>query len=261
MPSRPRPTNDVFRDDDDDLYDDFSRSSTPNNQAARSSPKLGNNSNASSARASPKPQPSLSRAQQFKMRGGDNDDIGTYVSSARHRRRDLQSPLDSGRSSPSSNAAAKEPFVSQIRTKPKPPSRAPVAISSTALDMASTSRTSGTDAFKRGDYTQAEIFYTQALQSVPETHLLRTIVLSNRSAAYMKLGDSKSALKDSSEGIDLIGPGMGAEEFAEPGKPLKEIWSKLVQRKAEALEALESSGLFGSMELAHRKWILFKGFS
>lgn len=236
MPSRSR-QQERFR----DLDDDVSGSSTPKIQDSRSSPKLGSNSNSSSARSSP--QPSLSRAQQFKMKGGftNDDDMGSYISPARRRQKDRQQRSSSRPSTPSNTTSSSQSRapVSQIPTKPKAPPRAPVEISSAALDMATIARTSGTDCFKRGDYPQAEVFYTQALQSIPAKHLLRTIVLSNRAAVYMKLGDSKASLKDSLEGLEIVGSGMGADEFAEPGKPLKEIWSKLLTRKAEALEAAE----------------------
>ncbi|VVT57988.1 uncharacterized protein SAPINGB_P005981 [Magnusiomyces paraingens] len=227
--SRTQRFKDEFSDDDAG-----SGAATPSTTVTRSSPKLDNISAPSSARASP--VPSLSRAQQFKMNGSakDEDDVMAYVSPARRNRQAKPSP--SSRSSTPSND---KPFVSTIPPKPTVPPREPVAISSIALDMVSTARQSGTEAFKRGDYPQAEIFYTQSLASIPPKHLLRTIVLSNRAAAYMKLGDSKAALNDAKEGLDIIGPGLGADEEAEPGKPLKEIWSKLTQRQAEALESLE----------------------
>lgn len=237
MPNRPRP-QERFRDDSEDIFRVDSKCSALKSGNGRPSPNLASSS-ASSTRSSP--VPSLSRAQQFKMKGAfaDEEEMVGYVSPARRRQRERQ-PASSGSSTPRSDAGSSDkPFVSQIPTKPKVPARAVISISPTALDMATSSRTSGTESFKRGDYTQAEVFYSQALQSIPDKHLLRTIVLSNRSAAYMKLGDSKASLKDALEGLDIIGPGFGAEEFAEPGKPLKDIWSKLLIRKAEALEAAE----------------------
>lgn len=199
---------DDFRDDfEEPQYTPPSGRSTPRVQHQHSLPK-------------PVPAvPSMSRAQQFKAKGFD-DDMPT-------RRRTPK---------PSTPKPAAE-FKSTIPDRPKPAPRASVSVSSTALDMYRTSRDSGTEAFKRGDFTEATTFYTQAITSIPNGHLLRTIVLSNRATCYMKLGDSKSALTDAEEGIILIGPGLGNEEEAEPGKSLKEIWSKLVTRKAEALES------------------------
>lgn len=171
------------------------------------------------------PTPSVSRAQQFKSKGFD-DDVA-YVSPARRRQ------------PPPKRTATPTEFKSTIPDRPKVAPRATVSVSQVALEMYSTARTSGTEAFKRGDFTEATVFYSKALESIPSTHLLRTIVLSNRSACYMKLGDAKSALVDADEGLALVGPGLGHNEEAERGKPLKDIWSKLITKKAEALESRE----------------------
>lgn len=173
------------------------------------------------ARVQPKPTPirtpMTSRAQEFKSKTFDED-----------------MPTSSRRRPP---PKPKAPVRPRSPARPKVAPRAHVAISTMELDMSSIARASGTDAFKRGDFTEATAFYTQALGSIPSQHLLRTIVLSNRSTCHMKLGDAKSALVDAEEGLVIIGPSLGNNEEAEPGKSLKEIWSKLVTRKAEALES------------------------
>lgn len=181
------------------------------------------------AAASPKPPAPaaapMSRAQQFKAQKFEDD------MPMPSRRRQTPKPK------PAATASPATPFKSSIPDRPKVAARAPVSISSMQLDMFSTARVSGTEAYKRGDFADAITHYTQALSALPSGHLLRTIVLSNRATCYMKTGDSKAALADSDEGLKLIGPGLGDNEEAEAGKSLREIWSKLATRKAEALES------------------------
>ncbi|ANB13840.1 Swa2p [Sugiyamaella lignohabitans] len=185
-------------------------------------------------------QPALSRAQLLRERQKERkDDDVMYVSSSRRR-----GPTSSNQSSraPTPSLPAQSPAAPSSRiASPKPsiPPREAVSISPTALTMANTSREQGTEAFKRGDFTQATEHYSQALQSIPPKHLLLTLILTNRSTCYLKCGDAKSALADAEQSLAIIGPGLGANEEVEPGKSLKDIWSKAVARKAEAYEHLE----------------------
>ncbi|KAK9468515.1 hypothetical protein V1512DRAFT_259682 [Lipomyces arxii] len=122
---------------------------------------------------------------------------------------------------------------------PTIPARPVVKIMSIVMDEISMSRSQGTDAFKRGDFTTANEEYTKALNQTPSPHLLRVVLLSNRAACLLKLGNPKSALADADEGLSIIGPTKGIGENYEPGKALVEIWVKLFQRRSEALEQLE----------------------
>lgn len=167
----------------------------------------------------PPPKPNRPPINQF-------EDMEQYVPSNRRRPRPPPTP----RSQPT-------PPAPQLR--PKPPSRPQVDISSIQLDDLMLSRTEGTEAFKRGDFSSANEFYTQALDMTPSPHLLRTVLLSNRAASLFKLGNMKAALVDAEEGLTIIGTGKGIDEEYEPGKKLVDIWAKLTQRKAEALEQLE----------------------
>lgn len=208
-------------DDDDDDEDIVPRKTAPPAPAPRKVPRSAMAVSAPpSIPSSPAP---MSRAQQFKTMQADND--------MPMRRR--QPPKSKSKPQPTRE------FKSSIPDRPKVPTRPVVSVSKLNLDMYSTSRASGTEAFKRGDFSEAATHYTQALQAIPSPHLLRTIVLSNRATCYMKLGDAKAALADTEEGLTIIGPGLGNNEEAEPGKSLKEIWSKLATKKAEALESRE----------------------
>ncbi|KAA6413500.1 MAG: hypothetical protein FRX48_03246 [Lasallia pustulata] len=69
-------------------------------------------------------------------------------------------------------------------------------------------------------------------------------LLTNRALTYLKTGDPKSAISDSSAALTLIGPSHGANETIDlgPGEGSKEMslfWAKATTRKAEALEQLE----------------------
>lgn len=180
-------------------------------------------------------EPKMSRAQRFKT-FGDDDDMSSYVSPARRRSPAVAEQQKSKTAEPATPKPKPKPSEP---AKPKAPPRQPVSMSPTNADMAETSRKSGNESFKRGDYTESASHYSTALEAVPPKHLLRTILLSNRAACHLKLGDAKSALADAEEGIEIIGPGLGENEEAEAGKPLKEIWSKLVTKKAESTEHME----------------------
>lgn len=184
-------------------------------------------------RAEP-PTPPVSRAQQCKQANllGDEE---VYISPAR-RRPPRTKEADSDKK-PEVKLEAKKPGKSS--TRPSTPAREFVAISPTALDMATSSRESGNEAFKLGDFSLAHEHYSKSLECIPQKHLLRPLLLSNLAACQIKLGDSKGALDSAVQGLAIIGPGLGAGEEAEPGKSLKDIWSKLATKQAEALENME----------------------
>ncbi|KAK9241071.1 hypothetical protein V1525DRAFT_447615 [Lipomyces kononenkoae] len=119
------------------------------------------------------------------------------------------------------------------------PARPRVDISPTQIEQIGVLRTDGMEAFKRGDFTHANELYSKSLDLTPSIHLLRTVLLSNRAACLLKLGNVKDALADAEEGLNIIGPTRGIDEEYERGKSLVEIWAKLLQRKSEALEQLE----------------------
>jgi hypothetical protein len=161
-----------------------------------------------------------------------------YVSSRRRATPKEKTPLPPKTRSSSESPKKRPPVAEPSKPKPKPVRVLPV-ISSSALDISNAARQSGTEAFKRGDFAQAITHYSQALEGIPPKHTLRTIILSNRAACYIKAGDSKTAIVDSEHALLVIGPGLGVGEEVEPGKSLNEIWSKVVGRKAEAYEHLE----------------------
>ncbi|KAF3941046.1 hypothetical protein ABW19_dt0203333 [Dactylella cylindrospora] len=117
------------------------------------------------------------------------------------------------------------------------------ALAASTLSSSTTSRTAGTEAFKRGDYPSALTLYTTSLQPIPPTHPIHFLILTNRAIVHIKLGDSKAALEDCDTVISGIGGSKGVGEVFDLGdgtsKELKEIWGKAAVRRAEALEHLE----------------------
>jgi len=131
------------------------------------------------------------------------------------------------------------------RRRPPLRQRLSVPISPSAISQSNGARQKGTEAFKRGDYTAAQTFYTTALNPIPDLHPLRIIVLTNRTLCTVKLGDPKSALIDVEAILTLIGDSRGeGETISLDGaeKDMKEYWTKAVSRKAECLEQLEKWG-------------------
>lgn len=62
----------------------------------------------------------------------------------------------------------------------------------TAAARAEGRKEKGNEAFKEGNYPQASVFYTQALELAPQHH----IALANRSACFLKMGEHEKALAD-----------------------------------------------------------------
>ncbi|KAF2220776.1 hypothetical protein BDZ85DRAFT_303184 [Elsinoe ampelina] len=184
-----------------------------------------------------------------------------YVSSARRRKPaapaaptrspepevDLFSPAPV-RSSPTPTssrlpASTGHPSISPTPPRPQAVPRSVPAVSPSVMSTSSANRSKGTEAYKRGDYDAAHQAYASALTSVPASHPVRIVILSNRSLTAIKTGDPKSAISDADEALALIGPAKGENESIDLGaegvKNMRDFYGKALSRKAEALEALE----------------------
>ncbi|CAH6721896.1 auxilin-like clathrin uncoating factor Swa2p [[Candida] jaroonii] len=161
----------------------------------------------------------LSRAQKFKAQA--SDDI-TYVSS--RRRKPASSP---------------SPSMASTQKVPRKTTKQP-------LDQFSqsdyeTGKEKATKSFSNGDYDDAFLNYTKCLNVLPSTHELRIVILSNLSITLIKLGNYKTARDHCDEGLSLI----SKEELSDTSylineRPIKSWYTKLLARKAEALEMMES---------------------
>ena len=117
-------------------------------------------------------------------------------------------------------------------------------ISSTVLQSSTSHRQAGTAAFKLGNYAQAASSYTSSLSSLPPTHPLAIVLLTNRALTHLKTGDPKACVSDSDAALAMIGPSKGQGESISMGtdegtKDMASFWGKAMTRKAEGLEQLE----------------------
>ena len=128
--------------------------------------------------------------------------------------------------------------------RPPPPVRKIPPLSSIALQSSTSHRQAGTSAFKLGNYAQATLSYTASLSSLPSSHPITIVLLTNRALTHLKTGDPKASIFDADSALALIGPSKGAGESIDIGgdegsKPMDLYWGKAMTRRAEALEQLE----------------------
>lgn len=148
--------------------------------------------------------------------------------------------------SPTSKPTVKtfsKPESRDLSRSPAPTRNVP-RISPLALQSSTTYRLEGTSAFKRGDYALATAHYSSALSTLPPSHPLTIVLLTNRALAHLKTGDPKSSIVDSKSAISIIGPSRGVLETIDLGgtegsRDMQPFWGKAMTRQADALEQLE----------------------
>lgn len=158
----------------------------------------------------------------------------------------LQTPSASGQESNSVPDSIPEIDLLNLNSS----SSGQVSLSSTEQDLYATSKELGSEAFRKGDFEGAITHYSSALQVVPESHLLRALLYSNRSAAYLKAGNLRGAFEDTTKGIAIIPLRREGAKLDEKGTSVSEIWVKLVTRNAQAAESMEK------FDAALRSWQL-----
>ncbi|OLL26351.1 UBA domain-containing protein 7 [Neolecta irregularis DAH-3] len=117
-----------------------------------------------------------------------------------------------------------------------------IQISPGSLSNVTKYRLQGLKAFQRGDFPAALESYTNALSTLPPLHELRIIIHANQALCNIKLGDAKAAIQNSEDGLLIIGPGKGKNEYINLDnsiRDMKQLWVKTVTRKAQAFEQLE----------------------
>lgn len=160
---------------------------------------------------------SMSRAQKFKS-GKAEDEV--YVSSRRRR-------------GPTKTLASTTPKV------PRKTTREPLdQFLQSDYDIG---KETASKSFTNGNYDDACINYTKCLNALPQTHELRIIINSNLALTLNKLGNYKLAKDHCNQGLDLISrEEIGDTDYIINEKPIKFWYTKLLSRKAEALEMIES---------------------
>lgn len=150
---------------------------------------------------------------------------------------------------PQAAATAKRPQANPTPArKPTPkPTRQIPSITPSAIQTSTKHRLEGTAHFKRGDFAQAHTSYSSSLASVPSTHPLAIVLLTNRALTALKTGEPKQAMTDADNAIHIIGPGNGQGETVavtgdngqEENRDMRDLYGKALSRKAEALEQME----------------------
>ncbi|KAI9887386.1 MAG: hypothetical protein M1823_000811 [Watsoniomyces obsoletus] len=166
---------------------------------------------------------------------------------AQHQERPpVSAPLGTSSNGPSKPAspAIRQPV--SLPARPKPPTRTIPAVSPAVLSSSATNRHKGSESFKRGDYSGAHTFYSNALSGLPSEHPITIVILCNRSLVNLKNGDPKAAVADAEAALRVIGPSQGDGESitlhdndGEHTKNMREFYSKAMIRRAEGLEQME----------------------
>lgn len=153
--------------------------------------------------------------------------------------------IKSGRpqENPSKSSSASSRITS-LPVRPPPPTRVIPPTSAAALSSSASYRQQGSEAFKKGDYTAAEVAYTRALSGLPSEHPAVIIILCNRSLVHLKNGDPKAAFSDAERALAVIGSSCGEGEKislggSEGDKDMRHFFAKALIRKAESLEQME----------------------
>ncbi|KAL9471198.1 hypothetical protein ACSS6W_009139 [Trichoderma asperelloides] len=221
----------------------------------------------------PPPMVSDARSRLSRLTIDDDDSFSSYVSASRRKKAspapepktsepepDLLFGSQASKPTPRKPSPAVQRSTPTAPSQPRPapavapprkatprPARQIPSISPAALQASTTHRLQGTTHFKRGDYAAAHASYSSSLSSVPTTHPLMIILLTNRALTALKTGEPKQAVADADEALKIIGPGNGQGETVavkneagqEENRDMKELYGKALSRKAEALEQME----------------------
>ena len=112
------------------------------------------------------------------------------------------------------------------------------------LATSSQHRNRGSEAYKRGDFAKALTYFDSALSSLPESHPVRILSLTNRALVQIQIGAPKLAINDCNDALRIIGSEHGANETIDDANkqiPMTQLWAKAMNRKATALEMQEQN--------------------
>ncbi|KAG4301922.1 hypothetical protein PCANB_002040 [Pneumocystis canis] len=111
-----------------------------------------------------------------------------------------------------------------------------LSISSSLINQINIDRKTAFYAINNGDYSKALKLYTKAIESLPSDHILRTLLLDNRSLCYLQTGNPKASILDCDELLKLIKNIKDAEKGITFDKDIKNIWKKIMIRRAQSLQ-------------------------
>lgn len=102
----------------------------------------------------------------------------------------------------------------------------------------------GTSLFKNGDYVNSLQEYEKSLNSLPLKHPLRIIALSNIIASQLKIGEYSKSIENSDTALALFPANKSSWNDkiskSDPQRSYNDIWPKIMIRRAESFEHLES---------------------
>lgn len=177
-----------------------------------------------------------------------------------------RSPFRHGSSSRTQTPQQPQPALSSKPTPQRIPSPIPVTrrqavpASTTAITTCMKYKTSGTDMFKLGRYSEADTAYSSAIATLPENHLLQVQLYNNRALSRLKIGEHSGTIADCSFVISLIGPSYHPQREVKvtgdnegSGVDLADGLMKAYKRRAEAYEGREK------WEDARKDWEVIAG--
>ncbi|PPQ68834.1 hypothetical protein CVT25_008882 [Psilocybe cyanescens] len=145
-----------------------------------------------------------------KSRSKPQSQVGQQGSSS-----SLSSSLRGGHAATARPQPSSASISSQRTRTPIPiPTRTLVPASASSLSLALKHKTLGTEQFKLGQHAAAAESYTLALGALPEGHLLRVPLLTNRALARLKIGEYAGVIKDCEGAVEGA---VGGRVFAASG--------------------------------------------
>ncbi|KAI8099568.1 uncharacterized protein BX664DRAFT_255676 [Halteromyces radiatus] len=165
----------------------------------------------------------------------DDDDDKQYISPSRRRQPQQQQKQQQQKQTPSA--------INGTRTAPatKQPTRTIVEASPTVLTLVTECRQKGNELYKLGQFGDAEVAYSEAIELLPTGHYHSILLSNNRAMTRLKTGHYKQCIEDCDIVLDIAGDMAEGNVMTQGGIEInaKDQIIKALHRKSEALEHME----------------------
>ncbi|QSL64901.1 hypothetical protein MERGE_002205 [Pneumocystis wakefieldiae] len=94
------------------------------------------------------------------------------------------------------------------------------------------------DAFNNGDYLKALELYSESIKHLPPNHILRILLLSNRSLCYLHMEKLELSLLDCDKLLKLIENNQDLRKNISSEKIIDNIWKEIITRRSQCLQRL-----------------------